>query len=85
MYVYNKSMLVIVKFKNIKFYIYPNDHGNPHVHVVGPGAQAKIFIEDLEVISSKGFSKKALGQIVEQVEIFKETLIEVWEEYHEEE
>lgn len=78
-------MPVIVKFKNIKFYIYPNDHGNPHVHIIGPGAEAKVFIESLEVISSRGFSKKALGQILKQVKKFEDILLEAWEEYHDKE
>lgn len=59
-----------------------DDHGNPHVHVLGPGAKAKIFLETLDVESSVGFSEKALNQIVKKVKEFREILLESWEEYH---
>jgi len=82
---YNVFMPVIIRFKNLKFCIYKDDHGNAHVHVLGPGAEAKIYLDNLEVASSYGFSKKALGRIVKEVEANKELLTSHWEEWHDQE
>lgn len=73
---------MIIKFKSLKFYIYPDDHGNPHVHVVGKGAKAKIYLESLEIVASNGFSRKSLNTIVKKVKEYKQELLDAWREYH---
>lgn len=61
-------------------------HLRPHVHAVGPGADASIAIDGLfvAVLASTGFSKKTLGQIEAFVEQHKLELLEAWNEIHNE-
>ena len=73
---------VVLRNNNLKVFIYTNDHGVPHVHIVDAGARAKIFLETLEIESSKGFSKKALGKILKILKNDQKELIEIWEKYH---
>ncbi len=75
-------MPVIIRFKNLKLAIYSDDHGNSHVHVIGPGAKAKIYLETLEIESCQGFSKKAINKIVAKVSEYQDILLEAWESYH---
>ena len=63
--------------------VYPKDHAPAHVHVVGPGAEAKFDIKTLECIESHGFSQKTLKQIKGYLEERKANLMEAWNEYQE--
>ena len=60
------------------------DHKPAHIHVIGPDAEAKIDIIDLNVIKSNGFSKKDITRILSFLKEYKEMLLEAWEDYHEE-
>ena len=59
----------VIRFRNIKIFIYPKDHDPPHIHAIAPGAVAKFRIEDLECYYSHGFSvkdRKIIKQILEK-------------------
>ncbi len=43
-------MPTIKNFGSFKITMYFLDHGTPHAHVIGPGFQAKIAIEDSRLI-----------------------------------
>lgn len=75
----------MLRTRNLRVVIYPNDHDPPHVHVIAPDAEAKFELSDLECIYSRGFSKKALKQIHEFLAENKELLEETWYDYHQEE
>lgn len=64
----------------LKFMIYFKDHGHPHVHVIGPGAEAKVLIENQAVINHKGFTAKELKLVQKAVAEYKEELMEAWED-----
>ena len=61
--------------------IYPRDHEPPHVHIVGPGAEAKFVIDTLECTESWGFSEKSLNRIKEYLLERQSALQEAWDEY----
>lgn len=70
----------IIRFRNIKIFIYPKDHKPPHVHAIGPEAEAKFRISDLECYFSRGFTQKDRKEIKRVLERNK-TLLEVkWDE-----
>ena len=75
-------MPVILLTKNLKIYIYPNDHIPPHIHVVGPDCEAKINIQTLECFANYGFSKRDIRRISAFIEDNIDLIREAWEEYH---
>lgn len=54
---------IVLRTQNIKVVVYPKDHLPPHVHVLGPDAEAKFSIEKLECFYSRGFSERELARI----------------------
>ena len=74
-------MPVILRFKNIRFVIVPQDHGHPHVHVLGKSAEAKFRLDQVECMDNKGFSKKALNEIEKQVLKYQDLLLEAWDDW----
>ena len=73
----------ILHTKNLRVVIYPKDHFPPHVHVLGPDQEAKFRLEPIECFYSKGFSEKALRQILKYLQNKQKELLEVWYEYQE--
>lgn len=63
--------------------IYLRDHGKAHVHAVGPGARAKILIENQVVIRSRGFTEKELGLLCRFIKERKHKLLEAWKDAQE--
>ena len=61
-----------------------NDHEPPHVHIIAPGAEAKVRIVDGHIYSSKGFNKRTLDRLVNEIERSKVKLEERWNEIHQE-
>lgn len=74
----------MLRTRNLRVVIYPNDHDPPHVHVIAPDAEAKFELSDFECVFSRGFSMKALKQIRDYLLENKELLVETWCDYHEE-
>lgn len=71
----------ILRFRNFKICIYPKDHEPPHVHVLGPGCEAKFRISDFECLSNNGFKPQAIPKIQAFLKEFKTDLTEAWDEY----
>lgn len=76
-------MPCVFRIKNIKFYIYFNDHGKPHVHVITPIGELKVDIETLDLIGEGQFREKDLRFILKIVEENREDFLEAWSEYNE--
>lgn len=74
---------VIARVGNLKFYIYPNDHGRPHCHVVHGEAEAKIDLETTSVIRARGFDERTLRKICDKVRELSQDLKDAWNEYQE--
>lgn len=72
-----------LRAKNLRFVVYPKDHAPPHIHVIGPEAEAKFVIETLECTFSRGFSEKALREIRDFLKGKKKVLQEAWDDYQE--
>ena len=80
-------MPVILRIKNLRFIIWTDDHGEPHVHILGPGGklEAKIRLNDLVVHKVNGFTKKDINKLCKFIEKNSELLLEAWEDLHGEE
>lgn len=74
---------LLLRAKNLRIVIYPKDHDPPHVHVIGPGAEAKFLIDSLDCVYSRGFSKRALREIRDYLRVRKGILLEAWHDYQE--
>lgn len=59
-----------------------NHLGRPHVHVIGPGAQASFDLTTGQCLASTGFRKKDLNRIAKHVAENLADLKECWNDYH---
>jgi hypothetical protein len=73
----------VLRTRNLSVRIYPKDHNPPHVHVIGPDAEAKFRLDNLECFFCRGFSQKALRQMKAFLKERKTLLMETWNEYQE--
>ena len=73
----------IFRAENLRFVIYPKDHRPAHVHVIGPGSEAKFEIETLKLISNRGFSERSLKVISKYIKERQNRLKEAWYELQE--
>jgi hypothetical protein len=64
------------------FYVWPHDHGSPHVHVVTTEGYAKIRIQAQEVIETKGMSYREIEDARAIVYENRKDFGRKWREYH---
>jgi len=72
---------VIFRADSLKYVIYPKDHQPAHVHVIGPGAEAKFEIRTLKLIKNYGFSERTLKKITSYLKVRQNSLLEAWHDY----
>lgn len=72
----------VFRTQKVRFVIYTRDHKPPHVHAIKGDfeAEAKIDLESLEVLSSRGFTTSALKLLQAEVGCRQGKLMEVWNE-----
>ena len=74
-------MPTILKAQGYRFFFYINDHGPPHIHVEKDRKTAKLDLTNCELLRSKRFNAKEIGEIrnlvIENSELFKSK----WDEY----
>ncbi len=75
----------VMKFGNIRFYIYGDDHNPPHVHVVFRDRMAVIAIGTGLVMKHKGFKESELKVLVQKIAENKDTLVAAWRSFNEDE
>ena len=74
-------MPTILFLFGLRFYFYSEEHIPIHVHVESGDGKAKINVETAEVIENKGLKPKDLKRAVEAVRLYKEDIINSWNEY----
>ena len=82
-------MPTIIRILGTLWIIHTRDHGHPHVTVYkgtprNYEAVAKIRLDVIEVIESKGFSETYLKKILQKTEVYQTLLLEAWNEIHQE-
>jgi len=83
-------MPTLIRILGTVWIIHTRDHGHPHVTIYkgtpsNHEAMAKIRLDVVEVIESRGFSKEFLSKIVATTQEYKSLLLEAWNEIHEKE
>ena len=81
---YNIYMPVVLRFRNLVFRIYFNDHGRPHVHISSGDCEAKIELETLKIVQSSKFSQRDLRRALVIIDENFDFFMECWNEYNEE-
>jgi hypothetical protein len=76
--------MVSLRFHRFRVVVYPNDHGPPHVHVVGPGWELRVALNaELVVISMAGdVRSRDVVQALAVVERERHRLLIIWRELH---
>ncbi len=81
-YAYNGRVApAIFHIGNTRIVIYPHDHQPPHVHVIGPGAEAKFDLETFRCLMNRGFDRATVSRFRKFLKERQETLLEAWHEY----
>ena len=66
--------------------IYSHDHRPPHVHVIGPGAEARIALGDEGerpwVMTNDGLSRRDVAEALVEIGGNRELLMQRWRETH---
>jgi hypothetical protein len=83
-------MPTVLRILGTLWIIHTRDHGFPHVTVYKGSpknyeAVAKIRLDLVEMIESKGFSQNFLKKILDVTREYQDQLLEAWNEIHEEE
>lgn len=76
-------MPTVIREDGYTIRIYLNDHIPAHVHVIKAEKEARITLEEVEVMDNIDFTSKELRRIVEIVEAHQEELLDAWDTYHE--
>ena len=79
-------MPTILRFRGLRVMIYTNDHRPPHVHVIGPGAEARIALGDEGerpwVMTNDGLSRRDVAEALVEIDGNRELLMQRWREIH---
>lgn len=66
--------------------IYSYDHRPPHVHVIGPGVEARIALGDEGerpwVMTNDGLSRRDVVEALAEIERNRDLLMQRWREIH---
>lgn len=74
-------MPVILRYRNVKICIFPDDHGPAHVHVIAPECEAKFTLEPVSCYFCRGFKEKFIKEMTKYLEQRVDILLEAWNEY----
>lgn len=76
-------MPTIFEIFGLRFFFYSDEHRPIHVHVVKGDDDAKIQIEDeVKLVYNHGLKAKDLKRAMELAKMYKEDIINTWNEYH---
>ena len=76
-------MPTVIREDGYTIRIYLNDHIPAHVHVLKAEKEARVTLEEIEIMDNIDFTSKELRRIIEIVEAHHDELLEVWDTYHE--
>lgn len=79
-------MPTVIRVRGLRVVIFTNDHWPPHVHVIGPGQEAKIALSGKArhptVMATAGFSRAQLAVILVEIDRHHDLLMQRWREIH---
>ncbi len=68
----------------LRFYFYSEEHLPIHIHVQNGDGKAKIDVETCVVLENRGIKPKDLKRATDAVLLYKEEIINAWNEYFDE-
>ena len=75
-------MPTVLREAGFRFHFFSADGGEPpHVHVDGRGQKAKVWLRDVRVAKSAGFSDVELARILRIVSDNRVRLLEAWDDF----
>ena len=77
--------MVSIRHKNLRLVIYSNDHGPPHVHVVGPGFEMKVSLVEGALLDPKQIQTLSPSEIracLLAIRDHRNELIRLWRSVH---
>lgn len=79
-------MPTILRFRGLRVVIYANDHRPPHVHVIGPGREARIALGDEHehprLMTNERLSRRQVAEALVEISRNRDLLIQRWREIH---
>jgi hypothetical protein len=72
-------MPTVLRKYGFRFHFYSGDgHEPPRIHVDGSGGEAKVWLTNLMVAQSNGFSQRDSTRILQVIEEHREQMLEAW-------
>ena len=69
----------------LRFFFFSEDHAPVHVHVVKGDDEAKIAIDpEIQVVYNHGLKAQDLKRALKLAKMYKNEIVEVWNQYHDE-
>jgi hypothetical protein len=79
-------LATILRVRGLRVVIYLNDHAPPHVHVIGPDAEAKIALGQrgsrATIVSNDGLSPALLAAALAEIDRNQALLAQRWRDIH---
>jgi hypothetical protein len=79
-------MPTILRFQGLRVMIYANDHRPPHVHIIGPGNEARIALggegERPWLMTNEGLSRRQVAAALVEISRNRDLLMRRWREIH---
>ena len=79
-------MPTILRFSGLRIVIYVNAHHPPHVHVIGPGREARIALggegEQPWLMTTEGLSRRQVAEALVEISRNRDLLMQRWREIH---
>ena len=72
----------VATFGNYRIEVRSREHGLPHVHVIGPDAEAVFILEPVRVKHQGNFSDRAVRQLTDFLIPREEMLLKTWKEFN---
>ena len=77
-------MVTVGRAFGYRFVIYSNDHGPPHVHVVGNGGEARILLghDDVTLDEVWGIGRNDMRKLLEEARLHRADFLKAWRDVH---
>lgn len=78
-------MPTIFEIFGLRFFFFSDDHNPIHVHVIKGDDDAKIEIEpEIKLVYNHGLKAQDVKRALNLAKMYKDEIIKVWKEYHDE-
>lgn len=81
---YDGPMPVVFRYRSFRFFFYSNE-GDPreplHIHVHGPGVEAKFWVKPVVLAHSDGLDARTLRELAAVIEARTDQIERTWNDY----